>query len=72
MQVIRIGGDVNKDEVINLINRYFSNSKVSIQEEEYEGRYEFSLSLGNKKSLADIAFYRAIANLVQDKYILNQ
>ena len=40
MQVIKIGGNVNKDEVINLINRYFSNSKVSIQEEEYEGRYE--------------------------------
>ncbi|MGJ0848079.1 sporulation protein YtxC [Tissierella praeacuta] len=66
MQVIKIGGNVNKDEVINLINRYFSNSKVSIQEEEYEGRYEFSLSLGNKKGLEDIAFYRAIANLVQD------
>ncbi|WP_353092531.1 putative sporulation protein YtxC [Tissierella praeacuta] len=66
MQAIKIGGNSNKDEVINLINRYFSNSKVTIQEEDYEGRYEFSLSLGIKKSLEDIAFYRAIANLVQD------
>lgn len=66
MQTIKIGGNVNKDEVKNLINRYFSNSKVNVQEEDYEERYEFLLSLGTKKNLEDIAFYRAVANLVQD------
>lgn len=66
MQAIKIGGNVNKTEVRNLIDRYFSNSKVSVQEEDYEERYEFSLSLGTKKNLEDVAFYRAVANLVQD------
>ncbi len=66
MQAIKVGGNLNIDEVRKLINRYFSNSKISVKEEEYEGRFEFSLSLETKKNLEDIAFYRAIANLVQD------
>ena len=66
MQAIKIGGNVNKDEVRKLINRYFSNSKIIVQEEDYESRFEFSLSLETKKGLEDIAFYRAVANLVQD------
>lgn len=66
MQAIKVGGNLNIDEVRKLINRYFSNSKISVKEKEYEGRFEFSLSLETKKNLEDIAFYRAIANLVQD------
>ncbi|WMM23656.1 putative sporulation protein YtxC [Tissierella sp. MB52-C2] len=66
MQSIKIGGNLKKDEVKNLINRYFSDSKVTIKSEEYQGRYEFEFTLDNKRNLEDIAFYRAIANLVQD------
>jgi putative sporulation protein YtxC len=66
MQFIKIGGNLKKDEVKNLINRYFSDSKVTIKSEEYQGRYEFEFTLDNKRNLEDIAFYRAIANLVQD------
>ncbi|MBU5427324.1 putative sporulation protein YtxC [Tissierella pigra] len=66
MQAIKIGGNLKKDEVQNLINRYFSDSKVTIREEDYQERYEFEFTLNNKRNIEDIAFYRAIANLIQD------
>ena len=48
MHAIKIGGDTDKDEVKIIIGRYFSNSKVNIQEDDYDGRFEFSFSLGKK------------------------
>jgi len=66
MHAIKIGGDTDKDEVKTIIGRYFSNSKVNIQEDDYDGRFEFSFSLGKKKDIDDISFYNTIANLVND------
>lgn len=66
MQTIKIGGNANKEEIKVLITRYFSNSKVNIQEEDYEGRFQFLLSLGKKKDLEDIAFYNTVANLAME------
>mgnify|MGYP001062723691 FL=1 len=66
MHAIKIGGDTNKDEVKILIGRYFSNSQVNIQEDDYKGRFEFSFSLGKKKDIDDISLYNTIASLVND------
>ncbi len=66
MHAIKIGGDTNKDEVKIIIGRYFANSTVNIQEDDYEGRFEFSFSLGKKKEIDDISFYNTIASLVRD------
>ncbi len=66
MQAIKIGGDINKDEVKLLIGKYFSNSKVNIQEKDYEGRFEFLFSFGKRKDLDDISFYNTITQMVND------
>lgn len=66
MQTIIIGGNENKEEVSTLINEYFSNSKVSIQENVYGDRFEYLFQLNKKKSLEDIALYNKISNLVKD------
>ncbi|HEY8363097.1 MAG TPA: putative sporulation protein YtxC [Tissierellaceae bacterium] len=66
MHAIKIGGDANKDEVKIIIGRYFANSSVNIQEDDYDGRFEFCFSPGKKKEIDDISFYHKIANLVND------
>lgn len=66
MEAIKIGSNEKKDEVKVIIERYFSNSKVKIEEEDYENRFLFSFSLGKKKSLEDIALYNTVAKLVRD------
>lgn len=66
MEAIKIGSNEKKDEVKVIIERYFSNSKVKIEEEDYENRFLFSFSLGKKKNLEDIALYNTVAKLVRD------
>lgn len=66
MEAIKIGSNEKKDEVKVIIERYFSNSKVKIEEEDYEKRFLFSFSLGKKKNIEDIALYNTVAKLVRD------
>lgn len=66
MEPIRIGGNANKDEVKDIIDRYFFNSRVEIEEKNFEDRFEFFFSLGKKKPLEEITFYNSLANLVLD------
>lgn len=66
MQIIKIGGNANKDEVASLVSKYFSNSKVKIQQDDYENRYEYLFEFGKKKALEDIALYNTVASLVKD------
>jgi len=66
MEAIRIGSSEKKDEAKVIIERYFSNSKIKVEEEDYEDRFLFLFSLRRKKDLGDIALYNAIAKLVQD------
>ena len=63
---IRIGGDISKTEVRDIINRYFLNSKVGIKEIDYGERFEFIFSLEKKKPLEEITLYNSLANLAQD------
>lgn len=66
MEPIRIGGNTNKDRIKDMLDKYFFNSKVKIEEKDYEKRFDFLFHLGKKKSLDEIAFYDSLANLVQD------
>ena len=66
MRAIKIGGDMNKEEVKILMGRYFSNSNVNILEEDYNDRFEFSFSFGKKKDFDDIAVYNTITNMIFD------
>lgn len=66
MESIRIGGNENKLEVKNIIDRYFLDSKVKIKEKDFKNRFEFLFSLENKKHLQEIVFYNNLSNLVQD------
>ncbi|MDR7856471.1 putative sporulation protein YtxC [Tissierella sp.] len=66
MEAIKIGSNENKDEVKHIVERYFSDSNVKIEEEYYDERFVFSFSLEKKKDFQDIALYNTIANLIQD------
>ena len=66
MEAIKISGDTSKEEIKSLINQHLSNSKIDIQEEDYEKRFEFLLSSERKKLNHDITLYSKIGNLVSD------
>lgn len=66
MESIKISGNTNKEEIKTLIYRYLANSKIDIQEEEYEKRFEFSLLSGRKKLDQDITLYSKVGNLINE------
>lgn len=66
MEPIRIGGNGDKDTVKNMLNKHFFNSKVEIQEQDYDKRFDFMFYLAKNKSFDEIAFYDSLANLIQD------
>lgn len=66
MEPIKIGGNENKIEIKDIINRYFLNSKIEIKEKDYKNRFEFLFILEKKNHLDEIVFYNNLSNLVQD------
>lgn len=66
MEPIRIGGNKNKIEIKNIIDKYFLNSKIEIKEKGLEDRFEFIFYLEKKSHLDEIVFYNNLSNLIQD------
>ena len=66
VEPIRIGGNTNKDRIKDMLDKYFFNSKVEIEEKDYEKRFDFIFYLGKKRSSDEIAFYDSLAKLIQD------
>ena len=66
MEPIRIGGNTNKDRIKDMLDKYFFNSKVEIEEKNYEKRFDFIFYLGKRRSFDEIAFYDSLAKLIQD------
>ena len=66
MEPIRIGGNTNKDRIKDMLDKYFFNSKVEIEEKNYEKRFDFIFYLGKKRSTDEIAFYESLAKLIQE------
>lgn len=66
MQSVKIGGNAYRNDVDNLINKYFSNSKIGIQVEDYQDRFQYIFLPGKKKSMEDFEFYNTMAKLVKD------
>lgn len=66
MGPIRIGGNKDRDTIRDMVDKYFFNSKVKIEEQGYEDRFDFLFYLGKQKSIDEISFYDKLANLIQD------
>lgn len=66
MGPIRIGGNKDRDTIRDMVDKYFFNSKVKIEEQGYEDRFDFLFYLGKQKSINEISFYDKLANLIQD------
>lgn len=66
MQAVKIGGNAYRNDVDNLIGRYFSNSRIKIQVEDYSSRFEYSFAPFKKKIIEEFEFYNKMANLVKD------
>lgn len=66
MEPIRIGGNKNKVEIKNMIDKYFLNSKIEIKEKGLEDRFEFIFFLEKTRHLDEIVLYNNLSNLVQD------
>lgn len=66
MEPIRIGGNTNKDRIKDMLDKYFFNSKVEIEEKDYEKRFDFIFYFGKKRSTDEIAFYDSLAKLIQE------
>ena len=66
MEPIRIGGNTNKDKIKDMLDKYFFNSKIDIEEKTYEKRFDFLFYLGKRRSIDEIAFYDSLAKLIQD------
>lgn len=66
MEPIRIGGNKNKIEIKNMIDKYFLNSKIEIKEKGLEDRFEFIFFLEKTRHLDEIVLYNNLSNLVQD------
>lgn len=66
MEAIKIGGDAGKEEVKDILDKYFLNTKLNIEEKNYENRFEFLFFPGRKKSFYDISFYSQLGKLVND------
>lgn len=66
MEPIRIGGNTNKNKIKDMLDKYFFNSKVEIEEKDYEKRFDFIFYFGKKRSTDEIAFYDSLAKLIQE------
>ena len=66
MEPIRIGGNKNKIEIKNMIDKYFLNSKIEIKEKGLEDRFEFIFFLEKTRHFDEIVLYNNLSNLVQD------
>ncbi len=66
MQAIKIGGDTGKEEVKIILDKYFLNAKLNIEENDYKDRFEFSFFPGRERNFYDISFYSQLGKLVND------
>lgn len=66
MELIRIGGNTNRDKIKDMLDKCFFNSKVRIEEKNYEKRFDFLFYLGKLRSSDEIALYDSLAKLIQD------
>ncbi len=66
MEAIKIAGDAGKEDVRDILDRYFINSKLNIEEKNYENRFEFLFFPGRKKSFYDVSLYSQLGKLVSD------
>lgn len=66
MEAIKIGGDAGREDVKDILDKYFLNAKLNIEEKDYENRFEFIFFPGRKKSFYDISLYSQLGKLVND------
>lgn len=66
MQQIKVGGDTGKEELKVILDKYFLNSDLNIEQNHYNDRFEFLFFPGRKESFYDISFYSQLGKVVND------
>lgn len=65
MESIKIGTNLPKEKISDIILSYPFNNKVNVQCDSFENREVYSFNI-NKKMLEDVVLYSSIANLTQN------